>query len=112
MRALVQHLLLCVCVCACPSSSIMMQFLLHWIFSPLPLPVIVSFLALAAATLLYLNTRPGPLRPPVDLHHQTLGIKVGRRRLCVCAEQRQARDNVLWCRMAPASRRCWRTTTT
>ncbi|XP_075896542.1 long-chain-fatty-acid--CoA ligase 5 [Nelusetta ayraudi] len=58
----------------------MMHFLLHWIFSPLPLPVVVSFLALAAATLLYLNTRPGPLRPPVDLHHQTLGIKDGARK--------------------------------
>lgn len=58
----------------------MMQFLLSWIFSPLPLPVVVSFLALAAATLLYLNTRPGPLRPPVDLHHQTLGIKDGARK--------------------------------
>lgn len=54
-----------------------MDFLFQLLFSPLPTSAVISLLALAAATLLYLNTRPGPVRSPFDLHCQSLGIKVG-----------------------------------
>lgn len=57
-----------------------MEFLFQVLFSPLPLPAIISLFALAAATFLYLNTRPSPLRSPVDLNKQTLGIKDGARK--------------------------------
>uniref|UniRef100_A0A3Q4BYU3 Arachidonate--CoA ligase n=1 Tax=Mola mola TaxID=94237 RepID=A0A3Q4BYU3_MOLML len=57
-----------------------MDFLFQFLFSPLPTPVIFSLFALAAATLFYLNTRPSPLRSPVDLNNQTVGIKDGARK--------------------------------
>ncbi|XP_035514959.1 long-chain-fatty-acid--CoA ligase 5 [Morone saxatilis] len=57
-----------------------MDFLFPLLFSPLPTPAIISLFALAAATLFYLNTRPSPLRSPVDLNCQTLGIKDGARK--------------------------------
>ncbi|XP_054454365.1 long-chain-fatty-acid--CoA ligase 5 isoform X1 [Anoplopoma fimbria] len=57
-----------------------MDSLLQLLFSPLPLPLIFSFFALAAATLFYLNTRPNPLRCPIDLNSQSLGIKDGARK--------------------------------
>lgn len=60
-----------------------MEFLFQLLFSPLPTPAVISLLALAAATLFYLNTRPSPLRSPVDLNNQTLGIKVKRAKLPV-----------------------------
>lgn len=53
-----------------------MDFVFHVLFSPLPTPAIISLFAVAAATLFYLNTRPNPLHAPIDLKHQTLGIKV------------------------------------
>uniref|UniRef100_A0A3P8R8S4 Long-chain-fatty-acid--CoA ligase n=1 Tax=Astatotilapia calliptera TaxID=8154 RepID=A0A3P8R8S4_ASTCA len=53
-----------------------MDFIFHFLFSPLPTPIIVSLFALAAATLFYLNTRPSPIRSPTDLSCQTMGIKV------------------------------------
>lgn len=53
-----------------------MDFLFQLLFSPLPTPAIISLFAVAAATLFYLNTRPSPLRSPVDLKCQTLGTKV------------------------------------
>ncbi|XP_008289726.1 long-chain-fatty-acid--CoA ligase 5 isoform X1 [Stegastes partitus] len=57
-----------------------MDFILQLLFSPLPTPAIVSLLALAAATLFYLNSRPSPVRSPTDLNCQTLGIKDGARK--------------------------------
>ncbi|XP_056285608.1 long-chain-fatty-acid--CoA ligase 5 [Pseudoliparis swirei] len=57
-----------------------MNSLLEALFSPLPLPAIISLFALAAATLFYLNTRPSPMRSPVDLNSQSLGIKDGARK--------------------------------
>lgn len=57
-----------------------MEFLFQLLFTPLPTPALVSLFALGAATLFYLNTRPSSLRSPVDLNHQTLGIKDGARK--------------------------------
>ncbi|XP_073346379.1 long-chain-fatty-acid--CoA ligase 5 [Pagrus major] len=57
-----------------------MDSLLQLLFTPLPTSAIISLLAVAAATLFYLNTRPGPLRPPFDLKCQTVGIKDGARK--------------------------------
>ncbi|XP_039991157.1 long-chain-fatty-acid--CoA ligase 5 [Xiphias gladius] len=57
-----------------------MDFLFQLLFSPLPTPAIISLFAVAAATLVYLNTRPSPLRTPADLNRQTLGIKDGARK--------------------------------
>lgn len=54
-----------------------MDFLFQFLFSPLPTSAIISLFALAAATLFYLNTRPSPVRSPVDLNKQSVGIKVG-----------------------------------
>uniref|UniRef100_A0A3Q3DZE2 Arachidonate--CoA ligase n=1 Tax=Labrus bergylta TaxID=56723 RepID=A0A3Q3DZE2_9LABR len=53
-----------------------MDSLITLLFSPLPTPAIFSLLAVFGATLYYLNTRPSPIRTPVDLKCQTLGIKV------------------------------------
>ena len=66
-----------------PSRPCTMDFLFQVLFSPLPYPAIISLFAVAAATLFYLNTRPSPLRSPVDLKHQTLGIKVKSAELSV-----------------------------
>ncbi|XP_072312401.1 long-chain-fatty-acid--CoA ligase 5 [Eucyclogobius newberryi] len=57
-----------------------MEALFQFLFSPLPTSAIISLFALAAATLFYLNTRPSPLRPPVDLKCQTVGVKDGARK--------------------------------
>uniref|UniRef100_A0A8D0A536 Long-chain-fatty-acid--CoA ligase n=1 Tax=Sander lucioperca TaxID=283035 RepID=A0A8D0A536_SANLU len=57
-----------------------MEFLFQVLFSPLPTSAIISLFALAAATLFYLNSRPSPLRSPIDLKRQTLGIKDGARK--------------------------------
>ncbi|KAM8837260.1 long-chain-fatty-acid--CoA ligase 5 [Spinachia spinachia] len=57
-----------------------MDSIVAMLFSPLPLPAIISLFALAAAALLYLNTRPGALYSNVDLNSQTLGIKDGARK--------------------------------
>ncbi|XP_034564345.1 long-chain-fatty-acid--CoA ligase 5 [Notolabrus celidotus] len=57
-----------------------MDFLIQLLFSPLPTPAIISLLAVFAATLYYLNTRPSPVRTPIDLKCQTLGIKDGARK--------------------------------
>ncbi|XP_019114769.2 long-chain-fatty-acid--CoA ligase 5 [Larimichthys crocea] len=57
-----------------------MDFLLQFAFTPLPTPAIISLFAVAAATLFYLNTRPNPVRTPVDLNCQTTGVKDGARK--------------------------------
>ncbi|XP_054860761.1 long-chain-fatty-acid--CoA ligase 5 [Amphiprion ocellaris] len=57
-----------------------MDFISQLLFSPLPTSAIVSLLALAAATLFYLNSRPNPVRTPTDLSRQTVGIKGGARK--------------------------------
>ncbi|XP_028263474.1 long-chain-fatty-acid--CoA ligase 5 isoform X2 [Parambassis ranga] len=57
-----------------------MDFIFQILFSPLPTSAIISLVALAAATLFYLNSRPSPLRSPVDLLCQTVGIKDGARK--------------------------------
>lgn len=53
-----------------------MDFLFQFLFSPLPTSAVISLFALAAATLFYLNTRPSPVRSPIDLDNQSVGIKV------------------------------------
>uniref|UniRef100_A0AAR2JK47 Arachidonate--CoA ligase n=1 Tax=Pygocentrus nattereri TaxID=42514 RepID=A0AAR2JK47_PYGNA len=53
-----------------------MDFLFAFLFSPLPTPALVFLFSLGAAALFYVNTRPKPLRPPVDLNRQTVGIAV------------------------------------
>uniref|UniRef100_A0A4W5K9B3 Arachidonate--CoA ligase n=1 Tax=Hucho hucho TaxID=62062 RepID=A0A4W5K9B3_9TELE len=50
-----------------------MDFLLNFLFSPLPTSAIVSLFALMGAALVYLNTRPKPLTMPADLNCQTVG---------------------------------------
>ncbi|XP_068161272.1 long-chain-fatty-acid--CoA ligase 5 [Antennarius striatus] len=57
-----------------------MDILFQLLFSPLPTSAIISLLAVAAAMIFYLNTRPNPLRSPFDLRQQTLGIKDGARK--------------------------------
>ncbi|XP_033974686.1 long-chain-fatty-acid--CoA ligase 5 [Trematomus bernacchii] len=57
-----------------------MDFLLQLLFSPLPTSAIVSLFALAAGVVFYLHTRPSPLPSPIDLHHQSEGIKDGARK--------------------------------
>ncbi|XP_076153364.1 long-chain-fatty-acid--CoA ligase 5 isoform X2 [Alosa pseudoharengus] len=57
-----------------------MEALLSFLFSPLSTAGLVSVFALFGATLFYLNTRPTPIRPPIDLNQQTIGIKDGARR--------------------------------
>uniref|UniRef100_A0A3B5K7M3 Long-chain-fatty-acid--CoA ligase n=1 Tax=Takifugu rubripes TaxID=31033 RepID=A0A3B5K7M3_TAKRU len=57
-----------------------MDFLLQFLFSPLPTSAIISLFALAAATLFYLNTRPSAVRSPIDLDNQSVGIKDGARK--------------------------------
>jgi len=60
-----------------------MEFLFQLLFSPLSTSAIVTLFALAAAVLVYLNTRPTPIRSPASLKHQTLGIKDGARKSAV-----------------------------
>ncbi|XP_054656807.1 long-chain-fatty-acid--CoA ligase 5 [Dunckerocampus dactyliophorus] len=60
-----------------------MEFLFQMLFSPLPMPAIISLFVVAAATLLYLNNRPTPIRPPADLNCQTMGIKDGARKVAL-----------------------------
>uniref|UniRef100_A0A674B834 long-chain-fatty-acid--CoA ligase n=1 Tax=Salmo trutta TaxID=8032 RepID=A0A674B834_SALTR len=57
-----------------------MDFLLNFLFSPLPTSAIVSLFALMGAALVYLNTRPKPLTMPADLNCQTVGVKGGARK--------------------------------
>ncbi|KAM6897660.1 long-chain-fatty-acid--CoA ligase 5 [Xenentodon cancila] len=57
-----------------------MDVIFQLLFSPLPTSVVISLLAVGAATLFYLNSRPSPLHSPVDLDCQTLGIKDGARK--------------------------------
>lgn len=53
-----------------------MQFLFEFLFSPLPTSALVFLFGLGTVALTYLNTRPKPLQPPVDLNRQTVGIAV------------------------------------
>uniref|UniRef100_A0A8C2ZJR7 Arachidonate--CoA ligase n=1 Tax=Cyclopterus lumpus TaxID=8103 RepID=A0A8C2ZJR7_CYCLU len=76
-----------------PSSLCNMNSLLEVLFSPLPYPAIVSLFAAAAATLFYLRTRPRPLRCPVDLNSQSLGIKVKAPRSTTSDEAVDSSDN-------------------
>uniref|UniRef100_H3DA92 Long-chain-fatty-acid--CoA ligase n=2 Tax=Tetraodon nigroviridis TaxID=99883 RepID=H3DA92_TETNG len=57
-----------------------MDLLFQFLFSPLPTSAIISLFALAAATLFYLHSRPSPVRSPVDLDNQSVGIKDGARK--------------------------------
>uniref|UniRef100_A0A3P9IPM6 Long-chain-fatty-acid--CoA ligase n=1 Tax=Oryzias latipes TaxID=8090 RepID=A0A3P9IPM6_ORYLA len=57
-----------------------MDFIFHLLFSPLPIPIIFSLIALGVATLFYLSSRPNPISSPADLHCQTVGIKDGARK--------------------------------
>ncbi|TSK14763.1 Long-chain-fatty-acid--CoA ligase 5 [Bagarius yarrelli] len=56
-----------------------MEFLFEFLFSPLPTSALVFLFGLGAVALTYLNTRPKPLRPPVNLNRQTVGISVSDR---------------------------------
>uniref|UniRef100_A0A3P9JXU4 Long-chain-fatty-acid--CoA ligase n=1 Tax=Oryzias latipes TaxID=8090 RepID=A0A3P9JXU4_ORYLA len=57
-----------------------MDFIFHLLFSPLPIPIIFSLIALGVVTLFYLSSRPNPISSPADLHCQTVGIKDGARK--------------------------------
>ncbi|XP_064177233.1 long-chain-fatty-acid--CoA ligase 5 [Anguilla rostrata] len=57
-----------------------MESLLQFLFSPLPTPALVSLFILGGAALLWLNSRPKPVRSPVDLNRQTMGIQGGARK--------------------------------
>ncbi|XP_036382482.1 long-chain-fatty-acid--CoA ligase 5 isoform X1 [Megalops cyprinoides] len=57
-----------------------MESLLQFLFSPLSTSALISLLAMGAAALLWLNTRPKPVRPPVDLDQQSVGIQGGARK--------------------------------
>ncbi|XP_072559777.1 long-chain-fatty-acid--CoA ligase 5 isoform X1 [Paramormyrops kingsleyae] len=57
-----------------------MEAVLHFLFSPLPTPVLLAVVSMGAAALLWLNTRPEALRAPVDLNQQTVGIRDGARK--------------------------------
>uniref|UniRef100_A0A6Q2ZCR6 Long-chain-fatty-acid--CoA ligase n=1 Tax=Esox lucius TaxID=8010 RepID=A0A6Q2ZCR6_ESOLU len=57
-----------------------MDFLLNFLFSPLPTSAIVFLFALMGAVLAYLNTRPKPLTIHADLNCQTVGVKDGARK--------------------------------
>ncbi|XP_017339716.1 long-chain-fatty-acid--CoA ligase 5 [Ictalurus punctatus] len=57
-----------------------MLFLFEFLFSPLPTSALMFLFGLGAVALTYLNTRPKPLRPPVNLNRQTVGIVGGARK--------------------------------
>lgn len=57
-----------------------MESVLQFLFSPLPTPALVSIFVLGAAALLWLNSRPKPVTPPVDLNRQTVGTQGGARK--------------------------------
>uniref|UniRef100_A0A8C9U8R2 Arachidonate--CoA ligase n=1 Tax=Scleropages formosus TaxID=113540 RepID=A0A8C9U8R2_SCLFO len=57
-----------------------MEAVLHFLFSPLSTPALVAVFAAGATALLWLNTRPKPLHPPVDLDQQSVGIRDGARK--------------------------------
>ncbi|XP_024140618.1 long-chain-fatty-acid--CoA ligase 5 isoform X1 [Oryzias melastigma] len=57
-----------------------MDFIFHLLFSPLPLPIVFSLIAVGVATLFYLSARPSPISSPADLNRQTLGVKDGARK--------------------------------
>ncbi|XP_030629483.1 long-chain-fatty-acid--CoA ligase 5 isoform X1 [Chanos chanos] len=57
-----------------------MEVLFQFLFSPLPTPALVFLFSLGTAALVYLNTRPKPLQPPLDLNRQTIGIRDGARK--------------------------------
>ncbi|KAF7654848.1 hypothetical protein LDENG_00064180 [Lucifuga dentata] len=80
LRAEEEELLCTRAAHTCLSILCSMEFIFQLLFSPLPIPVIISLFVVAAATLFYLNTRPSPLRSPFDLNCQTLGIKAGARK--------------------------------
>ncbi|XP_062859103.1 long-chain-fatty-acid--CoA ligase 5 [Trichomycterus rosablanca] len=64
----------------------------EFIFTPLPTSALVFLFGLAAAALLYLNTRPKPLRSPVDLNRQTVGVAGGARKNAMLKD-----DNLISC---------------
>ncbi|XP_066519609.1 long-chain-fatty-acid--CoA ligase 5 [Hoplias malabaricus] len=57
-----------------------MECLFEFLFSPLSTPALVFLFSLGAAAFIYVNSRPKPLRPPVNLNRQTVGIVGGARR--------------------------------
>ncbi|XP_014848567.1 PREDICTED: long-chain-fatty-acid--CoA ligase 5 [Poecilia mexicana] len=57
-----------------------MDVIFQLLFSPLPIPVVISLIVVGVATLFYLNARPSPVRSPADLNRQTLGVKDGARK--------------------------------
>ncbi|XP_005996309.1 long-chain-fatty-acid--CoA ligase 5 [Latimeria chalumnae] len=57
-----------------------MNFLLHFLFSPLSTPALIGIFSFGAAIFIWLITRPKPVRPPVDLNNQSVGLKEGARR--------------------------------
>uniref|UniRef100_A0A668A999 Long-chain-fatty-acid--CoA ligase n=1 Tax=Myripristis murdjan TaxID=586833 RepID=A0A668A999_9TELE len=80
-------------ICLPPNRLFSMEFLFQLLFSPLPTPAIVSLFALAAATMVYLNSRPSPLRSPADLKHQTLGIQGGARKSALLEDNNNLMSN-------------------
>ncbi|XP_029466240.1 long-chain-fatty-acid--CoA ligase 5 [Rhinatrema bivittatum] len=57
-----------------------MNFLLDFLFSPLPTPAVVGFIALGVSAFLWMIARPKPVRSPIDLNNQSVGTQGGGRR--------------------------------
>ncbi|XP_030058592.1 long-chain-fatty-acid--CoA ligase 5 [Microcaecilia unicolor] len=57
-----------------------MNLLLDILFSPLPTPALIGFLALGISAFLWMISRPKPIRSPIDLNNQSVGTQGGGRR--------------------------------
>ncbi|KAJ8386585.1 hypothetical protein AAFF_G00169110 [Aldrovandia affinis] len=66
--------------CTLVKIFLVMETVLQFLFSPLPTSALLALFALGAAALLWLNSQPKPIRPPIDLNRQTVGIQGGARR--------------------------------
>uniref|UniRef100_A0A5F8HLF8 Long-chain-fatty-acid--CoA ligase n=1 Tax=Monodelphis domestica TaxID=13616 RepID=A0A5F8HLF8_MONDO len=57
-----------------------MLFILNFLFSPLPTPVVISLLTVGITIFLWLINKPRPVWPVLDLKKQSVGIQGGARR--------------------------------
>ncbi|XP_036590433.1 long-chain-fatty-acid--CoA ligase 5 [Trichosurus vulpecula] len=57
-----------------------MLFILNFLFSPLPTPVVISLLTVGITIFLWLINKPRPVLPLLDLQKQSVGVQGGARR--------------------------------
>ncbi|NWS37413.1 ACSL5 ligase, partial [Probosciger aterrimus] len=57
-----------------------MIWILQVLFSPLPIPALISLIVFGAGVFLWVISRPKPVLPPVDLNKQSVGVEGGARR--------------------------------